>query len=128
MEFALVVPFLLILAFGIISYGFMLTFRQTLSQAATEGARAAAVSLTDTGRTASAEGAVTDAMSTNGVTCSGGKLKKGVTDVGTCVISPPRLHRLERLTGPARHLRHGERSTTTTPAIPPSPTCPVWAC
>ena len=42
-EFALVVPFLLLLVFATISFGMMLSFRQTLSQAATEGARAAAV-------------------------------------------------------------------------------------
>ena len=42
-EFALVVPLLLVLVFGIISYGYMLSFRQSISQAAAEGARAAAV-------------------------------------------------------------------------------------
>ena len=39
-EFALVVPLLLVLVFGIISYGYMLSFRQSISQAAAEGARA----------------------------------------------------------------------------------------
>ncbi len=39
-EFALVVPLLLTLVFGIISYGYLLSFRQSLSQAAAEGARA----------------------------------------------------------------------------------------
>ena len=42
-EFILVVPFFLFLIFSLISYGAMFSFRQTLSQAATEGARAAAV-------------------------------------------------------------------------------------
>lgn len=42
-EFVLIVPFFLMLVFGIISFGVMLSFRQTMSQAATEGARAAAV-------------------------------------------------------------------------------------
>lgn len=42
-EFALVVPLLLVFLFGIISYGYMLSFRQSISQAAAEGARAAAV-------------------------------------------------------------------------------------
>ncbi|NYD58339.1 Flp pilus assembly protein TadG [Nocardioides marinisabuli] len=42
-EFALVVPLLLVLVFGIISYGYMLSFRQSISQAAAEGARAAAL-------------------------------------------------------------------------------------
>lgn len=40
-EFALVVPLILILVFGIIAYGYMFSFRQALSQAAAEGARAA---------------------------------------------------------------------------------------
>jgi Flp pilus assembly protein TadG len=43
-EFALVAPLLLLLVFGVISYGYMLSFRQALSQGAAEGARAAAVS------------------------------------------------------------------------------------
>jgi Flp pilus assembly protein TadG len=42
-EFVLVVPFFLMMIFLIISLGVMLSFRQTMSQAAAEGARAAAV-------------------------------------------------------------------------------------
>ncbi|HET9501016.1 MAG TPA: TadE/TadG family type IV pilus assembly protein [Marmoricola sp.] len=43
-EAALVLCFLVLpIVFGILSYGYMLTFRQSLSQAATEAARAAAV-------------------------------------------------------------------------------------
>jgi Flp pilus assembly protein TadG len=43
-ETALVLSFVVLpVIFGIISYGYMLTFRQSLSQAATEGARAAAI-------------------------------------------------------------------------------------
>lgn len=42
-EFVLVVPFFMALLFGLISYGVMLSFRQTMSQAAVEGARTAAV-------------------------------------------------------------------------------------
>ena len=37
-EFALVLPLVLVLLFGIIGYGFMLSFRQGISQAAAEGA------------------------------------------------------------------------------------------
>jgi Flp pilus assembly protein TadG len=40
-EFALVVPLILVLVFGIIAYAYMFSFRQALSQAASEGARAA---------------------------------------------------------------------------------------
>ena len=42
-EFVLVVPFFLMVIFLIISFGVMLSFRQTMSQAAAEGARTAAV-------------------------------------------------------------------------------------
>jgi Flp pilus assembly protein TadG len=42
-EFVAVLPFFLFLIFAMVSYGSMFSFRQTLSQAATEGARAAAV-------------------------------------------------------------------------------------
>ncbi|WP_435744657.1 TadE/TadG family type IV pilus assembly protein [Nocardioides sp. SYSU DS0663] len=41
-EFAFVAPILIMLLFGIISYGYLLSFRQSISQAAAEGARAAA--------------------------------------------------------------------------------------
>ncbi|MBM7519577.1 TadE/TadG family type IV pilus assembly protein [Nocardioides nitrophenolicus] len=63
-EFALIVPVLVLLVFGIVSYGMMLSFRQTLSQAATEGARAAAVQLDPSQRTSSAEEAIDDALAT----------------------------------------------------------------
>lgn len=42
-EFVLVLPFFLFLIFTMVGYGAMFSFRQTLSQAATEGARAAAI-------------------------------------------------------------------------------------
>lgn len=42
-EFAISIVLLLTLLFGIISYGYMLSFKQGLTQAAAEGARAGAV-------------------------------------------------------------------------------------
>ncbi|HKY59176.1 MAG TPA: TadE/TadG family type IV pilus assembly protein [Aeromicrobium sp.] len=42
-EFIIVVPFLMMFLYMIIAYGVMFSFRQTISQAAVEGARAAAV-------------------------------------------------------------------------------------
>ena len=42
-EFVLVLPLFLFVIFAMVSYGAMFSFRQTLSQAATEGARAAVV-------------------------------------------------------------------------------------
>lgn len=79
-------PLLLLLVFGIISYGFMLSFRQALSQAASEGARAAAVQLDPSARTTDATGAVSDALAGAGVTCSGGVLSRGGVAAGTCVV------------------------------------------
>jgi Flp pilus assembly protein TadG len=90
-EFALVVPVLLYLVFGIISFGYMLSFRQALSQGAAEGARAAAVAVTgttDAVRAASAQAAVNDALGSYGVSCSGGVLLRAGKTVGTCTITP----------------------------------------
>lgn len=88
-EFALVVPFLLLILFGVISYGYMLSFRQALSQGAAEGARAAAVSTSSdsAGRSAAALSALDDALDLYGVSCSGGSLVKGGTTVGTCSLT-----------------------------------------
>ena len=73
-EFALIVPFLLVLVFGMVSFGMMLSFRQTLSQAATEGARAAAVESDPAAREAEAIAAVNDAMAAVGKECGSGGL------------------------------------------------------
>ncbi|GAB6987377.1 TadE/TadG family type IV pilus assembly protein [Nocardioides pyridinolyticus] len=88
-EFALVVPLLLAILFGIISYGFMLSFRQGLSQAAAESARAAAVSATttDAARTTAATSALDDALDLYGVSCNGTSLLKGGSAVGTCSVT-----------------------------------------
>lgn len=81
-EFALVVPLLLLLVFGIIQYGYILSFRQALSQAAAEGARAAAVapaSFTAAQKQTAANNAVQQALDSYGVTCG--------TTVMTCAIA-----------------------------------------
>lgn len=95
-EFALLAPILIMLIFAIISYGYMLSFRQALSQAAAEGARAAAVQpvgVTDLLRTDAAVKAVSDAVRSYGVRCEGGQIYRGATsaanDVGDCSITPP---------------------------------------
>lgn len=78
MEFALVAPLLIFLLFAIISYGYMLSFRQSISQGASEGARAAAVWATsyqttqDSDRTAAAKTQVNSALASYGVSCSSG--------------------------------------------------------
>jgi Flp pilus assembly protein TadG len=92
-EFALVAPLVLFLLFAVIGYGYMLSFRQAISQAAAEGARAAAVApagLTVDDVKARARTAINDALGSYGITCtSAGVLKKGTADAGTCTVSSP---------------------------------------
>ena len=88
-EFALVAPLLLLMVFGIIAYGFMLSFRQAVSQAAAEGAREAAVTLVEADRSANARSAVTNGLSGYGVSCSGDKLRRDGKDVGRCLVTEP---------------------------------------
>ncbi len=93
-EAALVVCFVVLpLVFGIIGYAFMLSFRQSVAQAATEGARAAAVAPKWTGtqeaiNKTAVQNAVNAAL-TNGVTCdlTNGALKRGATTVGVCTMT-----------------------------------------
>lgn len=90
MEFALVVPFLVLLLFGIISYGYMLSFRQAISQGAAEGARAAAVApvaFTDLEVRNAAKNAVNEALGSYGVTCDGASLRYRGNSAGTCAIA-----------------------------------------
>lgn len=92
-EFALVLPLLLLLLFGIIAYGFMLSFRQAMSQAAAEGAREAAVNVNANARESSAISAVNEALDTYGVDCGAAgmtcdySLVSGTTNCATqCVV------------------------------------------
>ena len=77
-EFGLVLVPLLALVFGAISYGYMLSFRQAMSQGAAEGARAAAVwasaydSTQDPARIAAARVSIDEALSSYGVGCGSG--------------------------------------------------------
>ena len=88
-EFALVLPLLVLLLFGIISYGVMLSFRQSLSQAAAEGARAAAVTFLEDDKQDEAIAAVDQALDSFGLTCAAPNLLKDGTDVGACTVSTP---------------------------------------
>jgi len=104
-EFAIIVPLLLFLLFAIIGYGYMLSFRQGLSQAAAEAARAAAVAPStipdvpvgsdpDSLRTRAIE-AVNQGLESYGVTCvavgssGSGNLMHGSDQAGDCDISLP---------------------------------------
>ena len=93
-EFALVAPILILLVFGIISYGYMLSFRQAMSQGAAEGARAGAVWASayapsqDAQRIAAARTGVDEALSSYGVSCSSGatcQIRMQACGTGTCL-------------------------------------------
>jgi Flp pilus assembly protein TadG len=92
-EFAIIVPFLCFLLFAIISYGYMLSFRQALSQSAAEAARAAAVapaSATDADLTTRAVQAINQGLSSYGVTCTSAEvLMHAGEQAGTCDIQLP---------------------------------------
>jgi Flp pilus assembly protein TadG len=68
-EFALILPVLMLIVVGIINYGDMLSVRQSVSQAASEGARAAAVT-TDSDKAAAGRKAVDDALAAQGQKCT----------------------------------------------------------
>ncbi|MBZ5733172.1 pilus assembly protein [Nocardioides sp. TRM66260-LWL] len=94
-EFALVAPLLFLILFGIISYGYMLSYRQSLSQGAAEAARAAAVlpaSSTSAQKVAAAVTSLNNSLQSYGVSCSisgaatSGSLLRGTTTVGSCAV------------------------------------------
>ncbi len=93
-EFALILPIFVALVFGIISYGYMLSYRQGLSQAATEGARAAAIvpsGLDVAAKTTRALTALNQSLDAYGVSCAAGNpgiLSRGTENSGTCTILP----------------------------------------
>lgn len=74
LEFALVLPLLMVILVGIISYGWMMSFRQAMSQAAAEGARHVAVSPSagSSSTVADAIAIVNDALESYGVECGDG--------------------------------------------------------
>lgn len=86
-EFALVSPILFALLFGIISYGYMLSFRQGISQGAAEGARAAAVEFNETNQPTVAMAALNRSLESYGVSCSGTTLTRDGETVGSCSVT-----------------------------------------
>ncbi len=89
-EFALIVPLLCYVLFAIIAYGYMLSFRQGLSQAAAEGARDAAVAppgRTDALRESDALATLNESLGSYDVTCDGTNLTRNSTDVGNCDVT-----------------------------------------
>jgi Flp pilus assembly protein TadG len=80
----------LYLVLGVITYGYVLAFRQSMSQGAAEGARAAAVvpsGFTTEQQQAAARAAVSDALGSYGLSCTDSGLVSGETVVGTCTIT-----------------------------------------
>ena len=97
-EFVLVLPFFLFLIFAMVSYGGMFSFRQTLSQAATEGARAAVIapaystfaqrsSRAITAVNEAFQGEVGDSVScgTGGLTCTIPAVPTSCGDAAQCI-------------------------------------------
>jgi Flp pilus assembly protein TadG len=68
-EFALVVTFLCLIVFGIITFGILLGYRQNLTQAATEAARAASVQQNPADQKTAALAAATSALDELDHTC-----------------------------------------------------------
>ena len=87
LEFALVSPLLFALIFGIIGYGYMLSFRQGISQGAAEGARAAAVEFNSANQSTSALAALNRSLGAYGISCVGTALKKDGATVGSCSVT-----------------------------------------
>lgn len=73
MEMAIVVSLLLVLIFGIISYAYLMSFRQSMTQAAAEGARAAALAPTGMAQ-ARGNSALAQALTGFDQTCNTGGL------------------------------------------------------
>jgi Flp pilus assembly protein TadG len=86
-ETALTLSFIVVpLVFATISYAYMLSFRQTVSQSAAEGARAAAVAPASADREAAATHAIDASMATGaeGMRCGEQHLTCTVTPVANC--------------------------------------------
>lgn len=75
------------LIFAIITYAYILAFRQSLSQAAAEGVRAAAVAPTGTDLEQAAFDAVDAAMQDHGLKCNEGALTCVGTTMSDCATN-----------------------------------------
>lgn len=94
LEFALVAILLFTLVFGIIHYGLLLSFKQDMTRAAAEGARAAAVALPSTTEGASdsrrlaAVDATNEAVSELNRTCNSGDGMTCIVQIHDCDVAP----------------------------------------
>ena len=93
LEFALVAVLLFTIIFGIIQFGLILNFKQDVTRAAAEGARAGAVAVAASGGTAedaaetAAVAAMTEAIDGIGGSFSGSTCTPGPAVVGTTVMT-----------------------------------------
>jgi Flp pilus assembly protein TadG len=69
-EFSISVTLLLVLLFGIITYGYVLSFKQAMTQAAAEGARAGAVGSDVSAAVTRSVGAFNKTCGSGGLTCT----------------------------------------------------------
>ena len=88
LEFTFVALLLFALVFGIISYAYMMSFRQAMTQAASEASRAAAIAPSGQAQTR-ALAALNDAIEPYGITCSGTSLVRSGSPVGSCSVPAP---------------------------------------
>jgi len=86
-ELAIVSSLLLVLIFGIITYAYMMSFRQSMTQAAAEGARAAATPATEAQTRGQA--ALNGALVGFDESCTGGGLTCGIVKAA-CAADPSR--------------------------------------
>src|SRR4051794_3524842 len=82
-EMALVGTLLVFLLFGILIFGYLMSFRQNMTQAAAEGARAGAVAASGQAR-AQAISAASNAVGAFGQTCGSGGMVCTIADPVPC--------------------------------------------
>lgn len=87
LEFALLVPLLVFLVVVIVNWGVSLGFRQSVSAAASQGARAYVTTVLPAQRSAAAYAGVSAALGQHGLDCTAGVLKRKTTTVGRCDLS-----------------------------------------
>ena len=117
-EFALIAPLLFALLFGIIGYGYMLSFRQGISQGAAEGARAAAVEFNSANQPTVAMAALNRSLESYGVSCVGTSLKKDSQTVGSCSVTIATCANNASKTCASVHVSYAYRDHPLLPSFP----------
>ena len=118
LEFALVAPLVFALLFGIIGYGYMLSFRQGISQGAAEGARAAAVEFNSANQSTVALAALNRSLESYGVSCVGTALKKDGATVGDCSVTIDTCENNGTKTCASVHVSYAYRDHPLLPSFP----------